>query len=205
MESQASVRRFENATGDWGVVRAANWPELPYFWNYAYINKPTWDQIRQAIYQNKVVLALVDVGDACYTPSWAEKEILPLKVGNFDGHHFVILHSYDEQYVYFRNSWSTAWGRNGDGYFDISYVPHVLEIGTAITLPAPYIFTSNMGFGQTSNDILQLQKRLGVQQTGFYGRLTRAAVTNYQKTHGISATGFCGPLTRQSLNTTSSQ
>lgn len=32
----------------------------------------------------------------------------------------------------FRNSWSSAWGVNGDGYFDISYLPNVTEIGTAI-------------------------------------------------------------------------
>lgn len=183
---------------------------------YAFTDNPTWDQIRQAIYQNKAVLALVDCFDTWYTPSWAEKDILPLKIGNFVGHHFIALYAYDEQYVYFRNSWSNAWGRNGDGYFDTSYVPHVLEIGTAIDLPAPFIFTTDLSEGMTSNDVLQLQKRLNEnaatqlatsgagspgQETTYYGPVTEAAVKKYQTLHNIPATGLCGPLTRAALNT----
>jgi Putative peptidoglycan binding domain len=170
--------------------------------NYAFIDNPTWYQIRQAIYQNKVVAALVDCGDGWWTPSWKESDILPLKLGNKVGGHFVALHSYDEQYIYFRNSWSSAWGRNGDGYFDISYLPHIHELGTAIALPATYIFTTDLLPGQTSNDVLQLQKRLGVQpQTGFYGTITTQAVIAYQKAHNITPTGNVGPITRAALNT----
>jgi peptidoglycan hydrolase-like protein with peptidoglycan-binding domain len=106
------------------------------------------------------------------------------------------------QFIYFCNSWSNAWGRNGDGYFYRNYLPNVIEIGIAITLPAPYIFTADMRQGMQNNDVLQLQRRLSVKpETGFYGPLTTQAVTSDQKAHGIDAAGFCGPITRKQLNT----
>jgi hypothetical protein len=104
--------------------------------SYAFIDNPTWDQIRQAIYQNKAVLARLDCGTGWYTPSWLEKDILPLKLGKYESGHFLVLWGYDQNYIYFRNSWSDTWGRKGDGYFDRSYLPHVTEIGTAIDGPS---------------------------------------------------------------------
>ncbi len=35
-------------------------------------------------------------------------------------------------YVYGRNSFGRDWGKAGDFCFDASYVPHVIEIGTAV-------------------------------------------------------------------------
>ena len=175
--------------------------------NYAFNDIPTWDEIRQAIYQNKAVIALVKCGTGWYQDvngngSWAEKDVLPLNLGKYTSGHFITLYGYDQNYIYFRNSWSTAWGQGGNGYFDRSYLSNVREIGTALMLPAQFIFTHNLWYGQTSNDVIQLQKRLSVIQTGFFGSLTFAAVRAYQTTKGISTTGFCGPLTRAALNAT---
>ncbi len=168
--------------------------------NYAFIDMPTFAQIKQAIFLNKAVLALVDIGDGWWLPNWSH--ILPVSLGNAVGHHFVTLHGYDETRIYFRNSWSDAWGINGDGYFDASYIPHVLEIGTALTLPAPYIFTTDMQHGDSNNSVLQLQRRLNVNpQSAWFGPITTAAVIKYQLSHGLPGTGYCGPLTRQKLNT----
>jgi len=105
--------------------------------HYAFTDYPSMQQIKQAIYQNKVVIALVDCGDGWYTNaqgygSWLEKDVCPLRLGRYDSGHFVLLWGYDEKYIYFRNSWSSAWGRGGDGYFDASYIPHVKEIGVAL-------------------------------------------------------------------------
>ncbi len=105
--------------------------------NYAFINNPTWSQIQQAIYQNKVVIALVKCGTGWWTApngtaSYAEKDILPLRLGTYDDGHFVVLWGYDDKYIYFRNSCGTSWGRGGDGYFDQTYLANVTEIGTAI-------------------------------------------------------------------------
>ncbi len=170
--------------------------------NYAFANNPSMTQIKEAIYRNKAVIALVDIGDGFWLPDW--HHVLPLKLGKFVGHHFIILWGYDEQYVYFRNSWSADWGNKGDGYFDQSYVPHVLEIGTAIALHNSFIFTRDMQYGDANNDVLQMQRRLGViPDTSFFGNITLAAVKAYQAANKLPQTGFVGPLTRTRLNTTS--
>jgi peptidoglycan hydrolase-like protein with peptidoglycan-binding domain len=65
----------------------------------------------------------------------------------------------------------------------------------------PFKFNKDMWYGQRNPDVVQLQKRLGVIQTGYFGVLTRAAVIAYQKAHNIApAVGYCGILTRTSLN-----
>lgn len=172
---------------------------------YAFTYSPTWDQICAAIYKNRAVIALVDIGDGWWTGinggSWQEKDVLPLKLGNKVGRHFITLHSYDANYIYFRNSWSDQWGRKGNGYFDRSYMPHVLEIGTALKLPVPFIFTKDLSQNMSNNDVLQLQNRLKVvPNTGFFGTITLAAVKAYQSKYGLPTTGFVGPLTRAKLN-----
>jgi len=187
---------------------------------FAFVDKPSWDQMRQAIYQNKAVLVLVECGDGWWTPSWAERDILPLRLGKFDDNHFIVLYGYDERYIYFRNSWSDKWGRQGNGYFDRSYVPHILELGTTLVLPTPYLFTDKLHIGMSGNHILQLQKFLNADpatqiarkgagspgnETSFLGLATFAAVRNFQKRHGLSVSGFVGPLTLAALNTSTRQ
>jgi hypothetical protein len=109
--------------------------------SYAFTDNPTWYQLKQAIYQNRAVIVLVKCGDGWWTardgrPSWAAADVLPLRLGTFDDNHFVALWGYDQNHIYFRNSWSAEWGRAGDGYFDQSYMPNVLELGTAIDGPS---------------------------------------------------------------------
>lgn len=64
----------------------------------------------------------------------------------------------------------------------------------------PYYFNRNLYFGIRGEDVVELQKRLGVIQTGFFGVLTLAAVRKYQIANGILSTGYCGKLTLGSLN-----
>jgi len=109
--------------------------------NYAFIDNPSFTQIKQAIYKFGAVIGLLDCGTGWYTSksgnlSWEEKDILPLRLGEFISRHFVVLYGYDDKYIYFRNSWSDRWGAKGNGYFDASYVSHVIEIGTAIKGPS---------------------------------------------------------------------
>jgi hypothetical protein len=63
-----------------------------------------------------------------------------------------------------------------------------------------FLFTKDMGLGSFGNNVKELQKRLGVKQTGLYWTMTRDAVRKYQKDHGIINTGFCGTITRSYLN-----
>lgn len=73
-------------------------------------------------------------------------------------------------------------------------------------LPAPqHIFTVDMGYGDSNNEVLLLQIKLhslgffNVTPTGYFGGLTKQAVIAYQTSKGISATGYVGPITRASL------
>jgi Putative peptidoglycan binding domain/Papain family cysteine protease len=226
LDEGTDMRSIMKALQDYGVCRETSMPNTPEetieqysnsaaiddidrqeayefsIGNYAFVNKPTLDQIKQAIYQNGVVIALVDIGDGWWLPSWAPQDILPIKLGNFVGHHFIVLYGYDTDRILFRNSWGTSWALAGDGFFDKSYAPHVLEIGTAITLPVDYVFTNDLGPGQTNVAVQKLQKRLGIAPaTGFFGPKTARAVMQFQKANNITRTGFVGPKTRLALNT----
>ena len=70
-------------------------------------------------------------------------------------------------------------------------------VKTSVT---PFTFQKNLWIGMKNADVLELQKRLGVIQTGFFGSLTFAAVRKYQTSKGIPSTGFVGVLTRAALN-----
>lgn len=168
---------------------------------YAFIDNPTFDQIKQAIYKYGTCMALVDIGDGWWKPSWKPEDILPLKLGNKVGGHFIVLYGYDSDNIYFRNSWGDKWGNNGDGYFGKDYVKHVRELGTLIKTNGQFIFTNDLYFGQTGAEVKQLQRRLGVTpDSGYFGVKTLAAVRAFQVAHGIWSTGYVGKLTRQALN-----
>ena len=67
---------------------------------------------------------------------------------------------------------------------------------------------SQLREGVTSDDVKVLQSLLAAEQsiypegliTGFYGRLTTAAVKRFQQKHGLSTVGFVGPKTLEKLN-----
>lgn len=74
--------------------------------------------------------------------------------------------------------------------------------------PAPfftetkYKFTRDLSFGSFGQDVVELQKRLGINPTfPIFGPKTRTKLVEYQIAHGISpAKGFFGPVTRASFN-----
>jgi len=96
--------------------------------------------LKQAIYQNKVVLLGVNVGNEWWTAangttSWAAADILPLRPpASVVSGHAILAYGYDENYIYFRNSWSAEWGQNGNGYFGANYIPFVREAWTFMDL-----------------------------------------------------------------------
>lgn len=132
--------------------------------SYAFLEPPfTMDSVKQAIYANKVCIALLRVGDSMWTApngvnSWAEKDILPLRppTAQLDGH-FVVLYGYDENYIYFKNSWGTTWGKKGTGYFGANYLPYILELGTAIDAD-PKVIANEVA------EVSLLQKLVGLYQ-----------------------------------------
>ncbi len=70
----------------------------------------------------------------------------------------------------------------------------------------PYTFTMDMWYGETSTEIVELQKYLigenylVSESTGYFGPLTLEAVKRFQAAKGVITTGYVGPLTRGALN-----
>lgn len=110
--------------------------------SYAFLNDHSFSGIKQAIKDNGAVLILMKIGEPFWTTlngqsSWLEKDILPLRPPHpVVSGHFAVAHSYDEQYIYFANSFGPTWGRKGHGYFGANYMPYVLEAGFMRNQPA---------------------------------------------------------------------
>ncbi|MFA6252211.1 MAG: peptidoglycan-binding domain-containing protein [Candidatus Paceibacterota bacterium] len=74
------------------------------------------------------------------------------------------------------------------------------------TTSSKYKFKGLLYIGITSDEVLELQKRLAAEgyfsgpATGKFGGLTYSAVIEYQKAHGIRQTGNVGEVTRAALN-----
>lgn len=107
---------------------------------YAEVDNLSFDGLKQAIYQNKVVLLALQVDENMYQDrfgnvTWEENKILPLRLpASVDSGHAVVGIGYDEDHIYFKNSWGTTWGQKGDGYFKSNYVPYIQEAWTAVDL-----------------------------------------------------------------------
>lgn len=98
-------------------------------------------------------------------------------------------------------------------------VPSVPATTPAVTVTPPQVqqtpaasvspvFNANLRVGSRNNDVTRLQTLLGQDSalypekiiSGYYGRLTAAAVRRFQARYGISQVGVVGPLTRAKLN-----
>lgn len=53
--------------------------------------------------------------------------------------------------------------------------------------------------GATGPAVTQVQRALGIQQTGTYDAATRRAVRAFQRAHGLEVDGIVGPVTRRAL------
>ncbi len=184
---------------------------------YGFIKDVSFNGIKQFLSDHGPSIVLIEVGSEFWTAlngqaSWLEKDILPLRTpSKVVSGHFVVLHSYDEQYIYFLNSWSDQWGRKGHGYFAESYLPFVLDVGAIF----PLEYDHDLYYGITDPDVKRLQAQLNqntatqvapIGQTGgpgtestYFGPLTFAAVKKYQALNNIPVTGYVGPLTRAAL------
>jgi peptidoglycan hydrolase-like protein with peptidoglycan-binding domain len=58
---------------------------------------------------------------------------------------------------------------------------------------------SSLSPGSSGPGVKRLQRKLGVQATGFYGPLTKKAVARFQRRSGLQADGVAGPATLNRL------
>lgn len=174
--------------------------------SYAQVNLD-FDSIAQAIRDNKGVILGVD-GENNNT--WTTTYPQPPKT--IAWRHWIYCckakMTNGKKFIGFANSWGSSVGDNGIQWIDESYLPHIFVAWTLYVSAGKFIFNADMQYGQTSNDIKELQKRLGVVQTGYYGSLTKQAVLNYQLANiplslyerFVLAGSICGARTRAALN-----
>lgn len=155
--------------------------------SYAYTWNPSFEEIKQTIYKHKGAILLLKIGQEFWTPSWNEKDIMPLKnTGSTVSGHFVFAYGYDEKYIYFINSWSKDWAKDGVGYFDESYLSRVMQMGTAVDLNG-YVFPRDLKKGMSGTDVGILQSYLkkeglfNVKITSYFGSITESAVKAFQE------------------------
>ncbi len=171
---------------------------------YAFAWSPTFQDIKTAIYNHKAVVLLMRVGQEFWinregTPSW-RTDLFPLNPNYpVESGHFVLAYGYDENYIYFLNQWSDAWGQYGTGWFGADYASRVMEMGTAVDLASAPL-QAVLSYGSRGSAVSILQKRLSITVDGIFGHQTKMAVENFQMKHGLSADGIVGPKTYALLN-----
>ena len=170
--------------------------------SYANVNIDI-DSIAQAIQENKgCVIGLAGSNNG----TWRTK--FPTKPSSIQGtwNHWLYCGKAKmingKKYIGFANSWGVSTGENGWQYISEDYIkyPFIWSAWTMVYGFPLFKFTKILKFGMTNSDVKELQKRLGVIQTGFFGVLTRKAVINYQLSHGLKGDGVVGPVTIAVLN-----
>ena len=184
---------------------------------------------------------LMQVGNEFWTTAdgrvtWASKDLLPIrKVVTATGAHEIVMTGWDTEAgtgrikIYFRNSWSTDWCDQDNGWFYLDQHPIfeawiVSEIPDALmaiikSLPSADSFShqwnANLNVGSTGDDVQALQIALKIigtfpfnqPVTNYYGNITKAAVIAFQTEYNVAspaeiqaANGALGPKTRSALN-----
>lgn len=184
---------------------------------YTRVDTSVPEKIAAAIQNSDVgIYTRYNVGSEWWIPSWDKKDINPLKAPKqtISGHAVACaLYRFNEKkLIRIANTWGTGWCDLGeaDTYHEDypmqeAWIPHFSKAPDSVinrpSLPKPQPITRNLSFMMTGDDVMRLQKVLGVKPTGFFWYATLAAVIAYQKKNKIEpAVGFVGPITRGVLN-----
>jgi len=93
-------------------------------------------------------------------------------------------------------------------FLSVGVLSLALFVSLAVPQKSDAAITSNLGVGSTGGDVTELQQFLSTNSSiypqaivsGYFGGLTRAAVTQYQVAFDIDQVGVVGPITRASIN-----
>lgn len=66
--------------------------------------------------------------------------------------------------------------------------------------PCPFMWERTLKVGMSGADVSALQAFFSISPTGYFGRLTERAVSDFQTAQGLPAVGVVGPRTRDTLN-----
>lgn len=83
----------------------------------------------------------------------------------------------------------------------ISLVVSMLLV-SGVALAASGSSGPSLGMGSSGAAVKQLQHKLHVSASGFYGSQTKRAVQRFQESHGLTADGVAGPATLNALGVT---
>lgn len=99
---------------------------------------------------------------------------------------------------------SSSGGGGGSSSRSVS-VPVSISSGQVLGAET-YVFKNDLEYGQKGQEVTALQEilisegLLKEKATGYFGRLTEAALKEYQRAHGIPQTGVLGPRTRAAIS-----
>lgn len=185
--------------------------------------------VRQAIYLYGAVSALFAIGDEFWTPSWAAKDIEPLRTPKKveSGHQLTPDGWVSPTLNLLRNEWSAQWADDGEATYDPKlWSPYVYEAWAIAeipkdvasflkALPSPadfhYTWEKDLKLGDFSDDvkfaqvaymILGYLKPIPSEELGYFGPKTAAANLAFQTVNKIAPTApnSIGPKTRAKLN-----
>jgi peptidoglycan hydrolase-like protein with peptidoglycan-binding domain len=74
-----------------------------------------------------------------------------------------------------------------------------LAATTSSSQSAPSAQSATLKVGSTGSSVKQLQRKLHVSVTGYYGSQTKAAVKRFQRRNGLTVDGVAGPATLRAL------
>lgn len=172
--------------------------------SYAYA-KINIDEIAQAIANNKgCIIGISGQNNGTWRTKFPQK---PAIIDNTSWSHWVYCGKAKmidgKKYIGFINSWGEDVGDEGWQWISEDYINMKYAIWCATTLVydfQKFKFTKTLKFGSTGNEVKELQKALGVIQTGNFLWLTFNAVKSFQKLHGLLPDGIVGEKTRSILN-----
>ena len=184
---------------------------------YEIIDSDIPEKVAAAIQNSEAgIITRYEVGQEWWTPSWKKEDINPLRAPaqSISGHQIIasLYRFNDKKLIRLSNTWGKDWCDQGeaDTYYEDykmteAWLPHFKSAPEVIinrpSLPKHQPLTRNLSFMMTGDDVMRLQKVLGVKTTGFFWYATLNAVIAYQKKNKIDpAVGFVGPITREKLN-----
>lgn len=133
--------------------------------NRVLITDLTFEGLKAAINNYHSVAVLVHIGKEWWTDvngniSWSEKDLLPVRPPvNYTGGHEICIFGYNDDYIFFANSFSDQWGRRGIGYFGRDYMPHVFEAYALVDLPDSLIISIKQQEVDLLKKIVELLKQ----------------------------------------------
>jgi len=129
-DTSLSYEEFIN----WDLITPEIYQEAEKYKIKTYASVPAdWEQIKQSIYQNKTVLG----GQSGTKEGWSQLPIEPPKEGEKLFGHAIAYFGYDDNYIYFINSWDKGWGNNGIGCFGKNMLPFLFNTWTSVDLETP--------------------------------------------------------------------